>query len=67
MLLKAENMVDKTEWVSKISNIIQPSKGPPTKGPSSSDTSAPMRSSLSDGSLVSCFPFLFPGTFWGMF
>jgi dynamin GTPase len=51
MLLKAENMVDKTEWVSKISNIIQPSKGPPTKGPSSSDTSAPMRSSLSDGSL----------------
>jgi len=50
-------MVDKTEWVSKISNIIQPSKGPPTKGPSSSDTSAPMCSSLSDGSLVSCYNF----------
>lgn len=44
-------MVDKTEWVGKISNIIQPSKGAPTKGPSSSDTGAPMRSSLSDGSL----------------
>lgn len=51
ILLKAENMVDKTEWVGKISNIIQPSKGATTKGPSSSDTGAPMRSSLSDGSL----------------
>jgi len=51
ILLKAENMVDKTEWVGKISNITQPSKGAPTKGPSSSDTGAPMRSSLSDGSL----------------
>ncbi|XP_057831628.2 dynamin-2A [Cryptomeria japonica] len=51
LLLKAESIADKTEWVSKIRNIIQPSKNVSTKGLSPSDSGSTMRSSHSDGSL----------------
>ncbi|KAH9330549.1 hypothetical protein KI387_002657 [Taxus chinensis] len=51
LLLKAESMADKTEWVGKIRNIIQPSKGATTKGPPPSESGPTIRSSHSDGSL----------------
>eukprot|EP01018_Ginkgo_biloba_P023934 Gb_31570 [translate_table: standard] len=51
VLLKAENMADKVEWVSKIRNVIQPSKGASAKGVPSSESGATIRSSHSDGSL----------------
>ncbi|CAA6661417.1 unnamed protein product [Spirodela intermedia] len=46
VVLKAENMADKIEWVNKIRNVIQPSKGNPTP-----DVGHSMRQSHSDGSL----------------
>lgn len=49
VLLKAESMADKVEWMNKIRNVIQPSKGP-MKGAS---TDGALRQSHSDGSLVS--------------
>ena len=49
VLLKAESMADKVEWMNKIGNVIQPSRGQ-MKGP---DSGLPMRQSFSDGSLVS--------------
>ncbi|OMO77513.1 hypothetical protein COLO4_25129 [Corchorus olitorius] len=49
VVLKAESMADKVEWMNKLSKIIQPSRGPMTGG---SSTDGPgMRHSLSDGSL----------------
>ncbi|OMO51555.1 hypothetical protein CCACVL1_29731 [Corchorus capsularis] len=49
VVLKAESMADKVEWMTKLSKIIQPSRGPMTGG---SSTDGPgMRHSLSDGSL----------------
>ncbi|XP_043723004.1 dynamin-2A-like [Telopea speciosissima] len=45
VLLKAENAADKVEWVNKIRNVIQPSRGL-GKG-----DGLPIRQSLSDGSL----------------
>ncbi|KAH7688573.1 dynamin GTPase protein [Dioscorea alata] len=50
VILKAENMADKTEWVNKITNVIQPSKGTTGKG-APSEVGPSMRQSLSDGSL----------------
>ncbi|KAG7033411.1 Dynamin-2B [Cucurbita argyrosperma subsp. argyrosperma] len=47
VLLKAESMADKVEWMNKIGNVIQPSRGQ-MKGP---DSGLPMRQSFSDGSL----------------
>ncbi|KAB1210982.1 Dynamin-2B [Morella rubra] len=44
---KAESMADKVEWMNKIRNVIQPSKGP-MKGAS---TDGALRQSHSDGSL----------------
>lgn len=52
MVLKAESMADKVEWVNKISSVIQPSKGGQMKG-ASTEGGLTMRQSLSDGSLVS--------------
>ncbi|ERN04936.1 dynamin-2A [Amborella trichopoda] len=49
VVLKAENMADKIEWVNKIRSIIQPSKGGPIKG--GSEPGLPIRQSLSEGSL----------------
>ncbi|KAK6937954.1 Dynamin stalk domain, partial [Dillenia turbinata] len=49
VLLKAESMADKIEWINKISNLIQPSRGGIKGGPSEGGLS--MRQSLSDGSL----------------
>ena len=49
VLLKAESMADKVEWLNKLGNVVQPSKGGQLKGDPS------MRQSLSDGSLVSNF------------
>ncbi|XP_047315725.1 dynamin-2A-like [Impatiens glandulifera] len=46
VLLKAESVADKVEWLNKLGNVIQ-SKG----GQLKTDSSAPMRHSLSDGSL----------------
>lgn len=42
-------MADKVEWMNKIRNVIQPSRGQ-MKGP---ESGLPMRQSFSDGSLVS--------------
>ena len=42
-------MADKIEWMNKIRNLIQPSRGQ-MKGP---ESGLPMRQSLSEGSLVS--------------
>ncbi|GFY89274.1 dynamin-like protein 6 [Actinidia rufa] len=47
VLLKAENMADKVEWLNKLAKVIQPSKGGQLKG----ESGLPMRQSLSDGSL----------------
>ena len=49
VLLKAESMADKVEWLNKLGNVVQPSKGGQLKGDPS------MRPSVSDGSLVSYF------------
>ena len=50
VVLKAESMADKTEWMNKIRSVIQPSKAGQLKG---TPTEGGMRQSLSDGSLVS--------------
>lgn len=47
VVLKAENMVDKTEWVNKLTSVIL-AKGGQVKG----EPGPPLRQSLSDGSLV---------------
>ncbi|KAM5550142.1 dynamin-2A-like [Rosa sericea] len=49
VVLKAETVADKVEWINKISKVIQPSKGAPRGAPS--DGGPTMRQSLSDGSL----------------
>lgn len=49
VLLKAESMADKVEWLNKLRNVAQPSKGGQAKG----ESGFPIRQSLSDGSLVS--------------
>ncbi|PIN11421.1 Dynamin GTPase [Handroanthus impetiginosus] len=46
VVLKAESMADKTEWLSKLRNVIT-SKGGQVKG----ESGTPIRQSLSDGSL----------------
>ncbi|MQM07802.1 hypothetical protein Taro_040647, partial [Colocasia esculenta] len=51
VLLKAENMADKVEWVNKIKNVIQPSKGNASKGAPSSEVGHSLRQSHSDGAL----------------
>ncbi|XP_048335103.1 dynamin-2B isoform X2 [Ziziphus jujuba] len=48
VVLKAESMTDKNEWISKIRNVIQPSKG--GKG-ASTEGGVTLRQSHSDGSL----------------
>ncbi|EXC32471.1 hypothetical protein L484_012638 [Morus notabilis] len=48
VLLKAESMNDKVEWINKIRNVIQPSRG--GRG-TSNEGGLTMRQSLSDGSL----------------
>ncbi|XP_059449487.1 dynamin-2A-like [Corylus avellana] len=48
VVLKAESMTDKIEWMNKIRSIIQPSKGGQLKGASNEGG---LRQSLSDGSL----------------
>uniref|UniRef100_A0A5B7C178 dynamin GTPase n=1 Tax=Davidia involucrata TaxID=16924 RepID=A0A5B7C178_DAVIN len=50
VVLKAENMADKVEWLNKLSNVIQPSRGGQIKG-ASSEGGLSMRQSLSDGPL----------------
>ncbi|XP_057973090.1 dynamin-2A-like [Malania oleifera] len=50
VVLKAESVADKVEWVNKIRNVIQPSKGGQMKGVSS-EGGVTMRQSQSDGSL----------------
>ncbi|KAJ6794979.1 dynamin-2A-like [Iris pallida] len=51
LVLRAESVADKIEWMNKIGNVIQPSRGIPGKGVSPSDVGTSMRQSLSDGSL----------------
>jgi hypothetical protein len=51
VILKAESMADKIEWMKKIRGIIQ-SKGGSVKG-SNTPEGGPIRQSHSDGSLVS--------------
>ncbi|KAG6738689.1 hypothetical protein POTOM_058311 [Populus tomentosa] len=50
VILKAESMADKVEWINKILKIAQPSKGGKMRGVSPEGGPA-MRHSLSDGSL----------------
>ena len=54
LVLKAENMADKVEWVNKIRNLTQPSKGT-VKGALGPEGTPSMRQSHSDGSLVSLY------------
>jgi len=49
VILKAESMADKIEWIKKIKGVIQ-SRGGSVKGPTEDGS---MRQSRSDGSLVS--------------
>ncbi|CAO2047567.1 unnamed protein product [Urochloa humidicola] len=49
VILKAESMADKTEWIKKIKGVIQ-SKGGSVKGPNTPEDGS-MRHSRSDGSL----------------
>lgn len=49
VVLKAESVADKIEWLNKIRNVVQPSTGGQVKG----ESSLPIRQSHSDGSLVS--------------
>ncbi|WOL19111.1 hypothetical protein Cni_G27908 [Canna indica] len=51
VVLKAENMADKVEWVNKIRNITGSSKGTPSKGSTDSEAGPAIRQSHSDGSL----------------
>ena len=51
VILKAESMADKVEWINKILKIAQPSKGGKLRGVSPEGGPA-MRHSLSDGTLV---------------
>ncbi|XXG66081.1 hypothetical protein AAC387_Pa05g3630 [Persea americana] len=51
VVLKADNMAEKVEWMNKIRSLMQPSKGAPSRGASPSESGLPMRQSLSDGSL----------------
>ncbi|CAA6670594.1 unnamed protein product [Spirodela intermedia] len=51
LVLKAENTADKVEWVNKIKNVIQPSKGNLNKGLPPSEVGHSLRQSHSDGSL----------------
>ncbi|CAO2175362.1 unnamed protein product [Urochloa humidicola] len=50
VILKAESMSDKTEWVSKIKNIVD-QKGLSAKKPNASEGGVPVKQSHSDGSL----------------
>lgn len=47
VLLKAESIADKVEWLNKLGHVVQPSKGGQVKG----EPGLPIRQSLSDGSL----------------
>lgn len=49
VILKAENVADKVEWLNRLRNVAQPSGGSQMKG----ESGPTMRQSLSDGSLVS--------------
>lgn len=51
VVLKAESLADKVEWINKISKVAQPSKGGQTRG-AAPEGGLTMRQSLSDGSLV---------------
>nr|XP_010928240.1 dynamin-2A isoform X2 [Elaeis guineensis] len=51
VLLKAESMAEKIEWMDKIRNVIQPSKGASSKGAPAFEGGPSIRQSHSDGSL----------------
>lgn len=53
IILKAESMSDKTEWVTKIKSIVD-QKGISAKKPNASEGGTPMKQSHSDVSLVCC-------------
>ena len=57
VVLKAESVADKAEWLNKLRNVIQPS------GQVKGESGLTMRQSLSDGSLVSPFEMFFPFLF----
>ncbi|KAL3755385.1 hypothetical protein ACJRO7_002436 [Eucalyptus globulus] len=50
VVLKAETMAEKVEWLNKLRNVVLPSTGGQMKG----ESGLPLRQSLSDGSLCSC-------------
>lgn len=49
VVLKAESVADKVEWLNRLRNVAGPYKGGEAKG----ESGFPMRHSFSDGSLVS--------------
>jgi dynamin GTPase len=49
VVLKAENMADKVEWLNKLRNLVGPSKAGEVKG----ESGLPIHQSFSDGYLVS--------------
>lgn len=49
VVLRAESMAEKNEWLNKLKNVIQPSAGGQGRG----ESSHTLRQSLSEGSLVS--------------
>ncbi|XP_042379147.1 dynamin-2A-like isoform X2 [Zingiber officinale] len=51
LILRAESMADKVEWVNKMMNICKSSKEIPSKGSSGLEASTSIRQSHSDGSL----------------
>uniref|UniRef100_A0A3N7FW05 PH domain-containing protein n=1 Tax=Populus trichocarpa TaxID=3694 RepID=A0A3N7FW05_POPTR len=57
VVLKAESMADKVEWMNKISKVAQPSKGGQMRGVSPEGGPA-TRESLSDGSLKQTYFFV---------
>jgi len=61
VVLKAESVADKVEWLNKLRNVIQ-SKGGQVIG----ESGPPMRHSMSDGSLVS-YPVMFIVSFPPLF
>lgn len=51
VVLKAESVADKNEWVNKLRNVIDPNRAGQIKGTPSEGGAVTMRQSLSDGSL----------------
>ena len=59
IILKAETATDRKEWIAKLLIKAQASKGTATVKGSSNDVDSTLRTSLSDGSLVCAYVFVY--------